>query len=46
MLKLSAVTRNTIRSHGKIIGLASRGDFKGVELSPDCEECDPREHLH
>ena len=28
MLKLSAVTRNTIRSHGKTIGLASRGDLR------------------
>jgi len=32
--------------NGKIVGLVSRGDFKGVELSPDHEECDLWEHLH
>lgn len=31
--------------NGRIVGLVSRGDFKGVELNPDHEECDLWEHL-
>lgn len=29
----------------KIVGLVSRGDFRGLELDPDDEECDLWEHL-
>jgi CBS domain-containing protein len=32
--------------NGRIVGLVSRGDFKGLELNPDDEECDLWEHLH
>jgi len=31
--------------NGGIVGLVSRGDFKGLELNPDDEECDLWEHL-
>jgi len=31
--------------NGRILGVASRGDFKGLEQSPDDEECDPWGHL-
>lgn len=33
-------------SNGGIVGLVSRGDFRGLELNPDDEECDLWEHLH
>lgn len=26
--------------NGGIVGLVSRGDFRGLELAPDHEECD------
>ncbi len=29
----------------RIVGLVSRGDFRGLELDPDDEECDLWEHL-
>ena len=32
--------------NGGIVGLVSRGDFRGLELNPDDEECDLWEHLH
>jgi len=32
--------------NGRIVGLVSRGDFRGLELNPDDEECDLWEHLH
>jgi len=32
--------------NGGIVGLASRGDFRGLDLNPDDEECDLWEHLH
>lgn len=31
--------------NGGIVGLVSRGDFRGLELNPDDEECDLWEHL-
>jgi CBS domain-containing protein len=31
--------------NGGIVGLVSRGDFRGLELSPDDEECDLWQHL-
>jgi CBS domain-containing protein len=31
--------------NGRIVGLVSRGDFRGLELNPDDEECDLWEHL-
>ena len=31
--------------NGGIVGLVSRGDFRGLELNPDEEECDLWEHL-
>jgi CBS domain-containing protein len=31
--------------NGGIVGLVSRGDFRGVELDPDDEECDLWDHL-
>jgi len=31
--------------NGRIVGLVSRGDFKGLELNPDDEECDLWQHL-
>lgn len=31
---------------GRIVGLVSRGDFRGLELDADHEECDLWEHLH
>ena len=31
--------------NGGIVRLVSRGDFKGLELNPDDEECDLWEHL-
>jgi len=31
--------------NGGVVGLVSRGDFKGLELNPDDEECDLWEHL-
>jgi CBS domain-containing protein len=31
--------------NGGIVGLVSRGDFRGLELNPDSEECDLWEHL-
>lgn len=30
---------------GGVVGLLSRGDFKGLELDPDDEECDLWQHL-
>jgi CBS domain-containing protein len=30
---------------GGVVGLVSRGDFRGLELNPDDEECDLWEHL-
>ena len=31
---------------GGVVGLVSRGDFRGLVLNPDDEECDLWEHLH
>ena len=31
--------------NGGIVGLVSRGDFRGLELNPDDEECDLWEHV-
>jgi CBS domain-containing protein len=32
--------------NGNVVGLVSRGDFRGLQLNPDDEECDLWEHLH